>query len=85
MATGDERLRLLVKAQVERAGRPAAEAASAIRRIELDVGDKPTREHLREVASCDVCVSPARWEGLGLPSTRRSPSGCRRSRTMRRR
>ena len=30
-------------------------------------------------------VSPARWEGLGLPSTRRSPSGCRRSRTMRRR
>jgi glycosyltransferase involved in cell wall biosynthesis len=68
MATDDERLRLLVKAQVERAQvRPAAEAAEADRRITVDVGDKPTRQHLREVAGCDVCVSPARWEGLGLP------------------
>ena len=68
MATDDERLRLLVKAQVERAQvRPAAEAAERDPRIAVDVGDKPTRQHLREVASCDVCVSPARWEGLGLP------------------
>jgi 1,2-diacylglycerol 3-alpha-glucosyltransferase len=68
MATDDERLRLLVKAQVERKQvRPAVEAAERDRRIELDVGDKPTRPHLREVASCDVCLAPARWEGLGLP------------------
>ncbi|MGH2986600.1 MAG: glycosyltransferase [Solirubrobacterales bacterium] len=68
MATDDPRLRLLVKAQVERAQvRPAAEAAERDPRIAVDVGDKPTREHLREVASCDVCISPARWEGLGLP------------------
>ena len=25
--------------------------------------------------SCDVCIAPSRWEGLGLPSTRRPPSG----------
>jgi 1,2-diacylglycerol 3-alpha-glucosyltransferase len=68
MATADERLRLVVKAQVERAQvRPAAEAAERDRRIAVDVGDKPTRQHLMEVASGDVCVSPARWEGLGLP------------------
>ncbi|MGH2951631.1 MAG: glycosyltransferase, partial [Solirubrobacterales bacterium] len=24
-------------------------------------------EHLRQFASCDVCLSPSRWEGLGLP------------------
>jgi glycosyltransferase involved in cell wall biosynthesis len=35
--------------------------------VVLELGDKPTREHLREIASCDVCLSPARWEGLGLP------------------
>ena len=68
MATGDERLRLLVKAQVDRKQvRPVAEAARRDPRIELRVGDQPTAEHLRELASCDVCVAPARWEGLGLP------------------
>jgi glycosyltransferase involved in cell wall biosynthesis len=68
MATRDERLRLLVKAQVERkAVRPAEQAAGRDRRIVLEVGDKPTHEHLRELASADVCVAPARWEGLGLP------------------
>jgi glycosyltransferase involved in cell wall biosynthesis len=57
-----------VKAQVERAQvRPAAEAAERDPRIQLKVGDRPTEAHLREVAACDVCVSPARWEGLGLP------------------
>jgi 1,2-diacylglycerol 3-alpha-glucosyltransferase len=67
-ATEDPRLRLLVRTQVERRQmEPAAEAAGRDPRIELDVGDKPTRQHLREMASCDVCVSPARWEGLGLP------------------
>ncbi len=68
MATSDERLRLLVKAQVERKQvKPALEAAERDSRIEVRVGDQPTAEHLREVASCDVTVAPARWEGLGLP------------------
>ena len=64
-----DRLRLVVKAQVERRKliEPAAEAAKRDRRIELRVGDQPTAEHLRELASCDVCLAPARWEGLGLP------------------
>jgi glycosyltransferase involved in cell wall biosynthesis len=64
----DQRLRLLVKAQVERKGlRPAEDAAARDPRISLQVEDLPTFEHLREVASADVCVAPARWEGLGLP------------------
>jgi 1,2-diacylglycerol 3-alpha-glucosyltransferase len=64
-----ERLRLLVKAQVERAKQvePAQAAADRDPRIELRIGDRPTADHLRELASCDVCVAPARWEGLGLP------------------
>jgi 1,2-diacylglycerol 3-alpha-glucosyltransferase len=66
--TSDPRLRLLVKAQVERKQvRPAEQAAERDSRIVVEVGDKPTHEHLREVASCDVCLAPARWEGLGLP------------------
>ena len=66
--TTDPRLRLLVKAQVERKQvRPAEEAAARDERIVVDLGDKPWREHLRELASCDVCLAPARWEGLGLP------------------
>jgi glycosyltransferase involved in cell wall biosynthesis len=64
----DDRLRLVVKAQVDRKQvRPASEAAHRDERIELRLGDQPTPEHLREVASCDVCLAPARWEGLGLP------------------
>ncbi len=66
--TRDERLRLLVKAQVERKAVAAAEAAAREDpRIELAVADQPTAEHLRRFAACDVCLSPARWEGLGLP------------------
>jgi len=66
--TADDRLRLLVKAQVERKHlREAQDAAKRDPRIELHVADEPTREHLRRFASCDVCLSPARWEGLGLP------------------
>ncbi len=67
-ATQDERLRLVVKAQVERKSvRAAAEAAERDARIELRLADLPTHEHLRELASCDVCLAPSRWEGLGLP------------------
>jgi 1,2-diacylglycerol 3-alpha-glucosyltransferase len=67
-ATDDPRMRLVVKAQVERKQvRPAEEAAKLDPRIELRLGDQPTAEHLREIASFDVCLAPARWEGLGLP------------------
>ena len=66
--TRDDRLRLLVKAQVDRRSlRQAEQAAARDSRITLQVEDLPTFEHLRDVASCDVCVAPARWEGLGLP------------------
>jgi 1,2-diacylglycerol 3-alpha-glucosyltransferase len=69
MRTRDERLRLLVKAQVERKGGAAAARAAAASdpRIEFMLSDQPTGEHLREFASADVCLAPARWEGLGLP------------------
>jgi 1,2-diacylglycerol 3-alpha-glucosyltransferase len=64
----DPRLRLIVKAQVERKQvRPALAAARRDPRIEVRIADQPTAEHLREVASCDVCLAPSRWEGLGLP------------------
>ena len=63
-----ERARLLIKAQVERSRLEAAETAAARDgRIELRIGDEPTRPHLEAVASADVTLSPARWEGLGLP------------------
>jgi 1,2-diacylglycerol 3-alpha-glucosyltransferase len=66
--SGDN-IRLLVKAQVERRKlvEPAERAAASDPRIELQVADQPWHEHLRELASCDVSVAPARWEGLGLP------------------
>src|SRR5436190_3838708 len=69
MRTTSPRLRLLVKAQVERKDGAAAarEAASRDGRIEFMLSDQPTEEHLREFASADVCLSPSRWEGLGLP------------------
>ncbi len=67
-ATDDPRLRLLITAQVERKQlRPALVAADRDPRIELQVGDLPTDEHLRRLAGCDVVLAPARWEGLGLP------------------
>ena len=61
------RARLVVKAQVERRLEAAEHAAAADPRITLRIGDEPTPEHLRAVAACDVTLSPARWEGLGLP------------------
>ncbi len=66
--TTDPDLRLLVKAQVKRsrleAILPLVEADS---RIELRLADEPWEEHLAAIAANDVCVSPSRWEGLGLP------------------
>lgn len=66
--TRDRRLHLLVKAQVDRKDlRAAHEAAEHDERVVVMVSDQPMAEHLRIVAACDVCLSPSRWEGLGLP------------------
>jgi len=67
--TRDARLRLLVKAQVERKGSADAvrAAAASDERIAFMLEDQPTEDHLRVVAAADVCLVPSRWEGLGLP------------------
>jgi len=65
-ARGD-RLRLLVRGQVDRKGGKLAEAAGGDPRVRVELQDRPTDEHLRQFAGCDVCLSPSRWEGLGLP------------------
>ncbi|MEZ5074943.1 MAG: glycosyltransferase family 4 protein [Solirubrobacterales bacterium] len=64
-ARGDG-LRLIFKAQLERRMGYLERAAAADPRIELVIDDMPTAEHLRLFASCDVCLGPSRWEGLGL-------------------
>ena len=64
-ARGDN-LRLIFKAQLERRMNYLNKAAEADPRIELVVDDMETPEHLRLFASCDVCLGPSRWEGLGL-------------------
>jgi 1,2-diacylglycerol 3-alpha-glucosyltransferase len=64
-ARGDN-LRLIFKAQLERRMNYLTRAAEADPRIELVVDDMPTPEHLGLFASCDVCLGPSRWEGLGL-------------------
>jgi glycosyltransferase involved in cell wall biosynthesis len=64
-AKGDN-LRLIFKAQLERRMGYLEKAAAADPRIELVIDDMPTEEHLRLFASCDVCLGPSRWEGLGL-------------------
>ena len=67
MQTKDERLRLIIKGQTSRKENKLAKAAGADSRIEILIEDQPTDEHLSFVAGCDVCLSPTRWEGLGLP------------------
>lgn len=64
-ARGDN-LRLIFKAQLERRMNYLTKAAEADPRIELVVDDMETSEHLKLFASCDVCLGPSRWEGLGL-------------------
>ena len=64
-ARGDN-LRLVFKAQLERRMNYLTKAADADPRIELVVDDMETSEHLELFASCDVCLGPSRWEGLGL-------------------
>lgn len=65
--TSDPRLRLLIKAQVERRLEEASKIADRDPRIELLLEDQPRADHLRLFADCDVCLAIARWEGLGLP------------------
>ncbi len=66
--TGVASLRLLVKAQVERDRLGAVERLIADdTRITLHLADDPWQQHLRIIAGCDVCITPSRWEGLGLP------------------
>jgi 1,2-diacylglycerol 3-alpha-glucosyltransferase len=62
----DPRLRLCVKAQVEKRVGLLNEAAEGDPRIELVLDDLPEEEHLRLFASADACLAPSRWEGLGL-------------------
>lgn len=59
-------LRLIVKAQIERRMKFLERAVKKDPRIELVLEDLPTDEHLRMFADADVCMAPARWEGLGL-------------------
>jgi glycosyltransferase involved in cell wall biosynthesis len=62
----DPRLRLVVKAQVERKQKLLDRASREDPRVEVILEDLPTAEHLRLFASAQVCLAPSRWEGLGL-------------------
>lgn len=63
-----KRARLIVKTQLERKRlKKVADRIAGDARIELRVGDELTADHLQAVAAADVTLSPARWEGLGLP------------------
>lgn len=63
---GDRRLRLIVKAQVDRKAKKVQRAAKRDRRVELITDDLPAEAHLRLFGSADVSLAPSRWEGLGL-------------------
>ena len=65
-ATREPELRLIVKAQIERRMKFLEKAVQRDRRIELVLEDLPTDVHLQMFADADVCMAPARWEGLGL-------------------
>ena len=65
--TDDPRLRLLIRGQVDRKAGKLEKAAGGDERVVIELEDRPTDEHLRQFAACDVCLSPSRWEGLGLP------------------
>ncbi len=72
-AAPDPRLRLILKAQVERQAKQVARMIRGgsrfgrrDRRIEVITADLPTDEYLRMLAAADACLAPSRWEGLGL-------------------
>ena len=60
-------LRLVLKAQgVQKQSEPFDDFVRADPRIEVVLDDLPTAAYHSFFASCDVCVAPSRWEGLGL-------------------
>ena len=67
-ATSDDRLRLLIKAQVDR-----KQLKPVLKRARKDRGSRSCSKTsrppstCRAFADCDVCLTPSRWEGLGLP------------------
>ncbi len=63
----DTRLRLLLKGQVQKKVEKLQKAAERDKRVTVVLEDQATDEHFRMVAGCDVCLTPTRWEGLGLP------------------
>jgi glycosyltransferase involved in cell wall biosynthesis len=65
-ATTEPELRLIVKAQIERRMKFLERAVRQDSRVELVLEDLPTDVHLQMFADADVCMAPARWEGLGL-------------------
>ena len=67
VSVDDPRLRLVVKGQLPGRENKIGDAAQEDPRVEVVLADQPTEEHLRLSASCDVCIAPARWEGLGVP------------------
>jgi 1,2-diacylglycerol 3-alpha-glucosyltransferase len=64
--TEDPRLRLIVKAQVERRVRKVERLARRDPRVEVIWEDLPTDAYLQLFADSHVCLAPSRWEGLGL-------------------
>lgn len=63
----DPRARLIIKVQHPKLGPQLAKQAHASDpRIRVIVEDLPTEQHHQLMASCDVCLAPTRWEGLGL-------------------
>lgn len=65
-ATEEPELRLIVKAQIERRMNFLEKAVKQDPRVELVLEDLPTDVHLQKFADSNVCMAPARWEGLGL-------------------
>jgi glycosyltransferase involved in cell wall biosynthesis len=65
-ATKQPELKLIVKAQIERRMKFLERAVRQDPRVELVLEDLPTDVHLQMFADADVCMAPARWEGLGL-------------------
>lgn len=59
-------LRLILKAQIERRMKFLHKAVAQDGRLELVLEDLPADQHLQMCADANVCMAPARWEGLGL-------------------
>jgi glycosyltransferase involved in cell wall biosynthesis len=63
----NSRARLIVKVQhAQRGAELAARAESVDSRIHLVIGDMSANDHFALLKSCNVCLAPSRWEGLGL-------------------